>query len=126
MFKARKLFVIICIIGLMLILVQCKPDQTYPEEGIWYCAELQMQICREKDRTERYTHAIIDGEKRNCALYTDYGNRFFSVVYMYEVDEKYESTTLYRGEFISFNDEKIVTRDTQTQTEYVFVRVPEQ
>ena len=68
MFKARKLFVIICIIGLMLILVQCKPDQTYPEEGIWYCAELQMQICLEKDRTERYTHAIIDGEKRNCAL----------------------------------------------------------
>lgn len=123
---ARKLFIIICIIGLMLTLVQCKPYQTFPQEGIWYCEELQIQICFDKDREKRNTYAIIDDEKINCVLYTDYGNRYFSIVCQDMITGKYDSADYYAGEFISFNDERIITRDTQTQTEYVFVRVPEQ
>ena len=123
---ARKLFVILCIIGLMLTLVQCKPDQQFPEEGFWYCEELQILLCPGMDSAGQYAYAFIDGEKRSCALYTDYGNIYFGIGYMYEVDGTLEYTSLYRGEWISFNDECIVTRDRQTQIEYVFVRVPEQ
>lgn len=122
----RKLCVIICVIGLMLTLVQCKIDQTFPTEGIWFCEELQIQICFDKDREKRNTYAFVDGKKINCVLYTDYGNRYFSIVCQDMLTGKYDSADYYAGEFITFNDEIIVTRDTQTQTEYVFVRVPEQ
>ena len=122
---SRKICVCVCIICLMLTLVQCKPDQTFPEEGLWYCAELQIQICPGKDSAGQYAYTFINGEKRSCALYTDYGNKFLGIGYMYEVDGTWDYTSLYRGEWISFNDERIVTRDRQTQIEYVFVRVPE-
>lgn len=119
-----KFFAVIYIMGFLLVfLVQCKPAQTFPNEGIWYCEDLQIQICFDKNPDKYETHIIKD-KKISCTLSTDYGNRFFSIVYQDTISAEYNyDTCFYAGEFISFDDDTLITRATDTQKEYVFTRI---
>ena len=122
-----KLFAAICIVSFSLMfLVQCKPTQALPNKGIWYCEDLQIQICFDKNPDMYETH-IISEKKVNCTLSTDYGNRFFSIMYQDTINSEYNyDTCFYSGECIYFDEEKMVTKEVDTGREFVFERLWEQ
>ena len=91
----------------------------YPEDGIWYCDELQLYIHFGRNKTST---AIINGEEIDCdALYMDDS---LSIT----VERKYNESTsenrvIFPGEFVSLKENKLVLCHRDTKKEYVFVRI---
>ena len=122
--RARKVCFISLVFGLLLLGVQCKPMQAFPEEGFWHCEDLQMQICFNHVQSKYDTYIILEDLKIDCALFADYGNRFFSINYHDTVIAEYNyDTRFFEGEFISFDKDTLIIKDINNQEQYVFSRI---
>lgn len=99
----------------------CTPDQYEPENGVWYCEDLQIQLSYDIGKE---CYAIIDGEKIKTACGSDRGVNRLCVSNQQKGHPKYYmGETIFVAEIISLNETEFVVYDEQAQREFVFYRV---
>lgn len=113
-----KVFTLLCMI--LFILPGCA-DEFYPEDGEWYCEELQLQLAFGGQGDCFY---MFNNEKILCACGSDRGSRWLTVGCQ-DADSNYFSLgeEVFGAEFVGLDQDKLVVYDTATNTEYVFYRI---
>lgn len=93
----------------------------YPEEGQWYCEELQLMLAF-GDSKECYI--VVDGEKITCGCGSDPGSRFLSVGSQDEETTRYRlGEEIFGGEFVKLEGNELTIRESKSGQEYTFVRI---
>ena len=101
--------------------IGCTPDQYEPENGVWYCDELQIQLSYDVGKE---CYAIINGEKIKAACGSDRGVSRLCVSIQQEDHPEYNmGETFFEAEIINLNEHEFVVYDEQTQREYIFYRI---
>ena len=104
------------------LLLFTEPQEWMPQEGAWYCEELQMQITF----VEGYEcYAIVDGTKLPCQACCDKGSMSFYVsVFTLEPDDSIPlGKDVFEGKRIELTETEFTVLDLNTDKEVVFVRV---
>lgn len=108
---------------LILCIVSCEPAVYFPEEGIWYCRELQIQISC--DNLED-CWILSEGEKIQCTWGSDKGSSWMSVCCQEETSEAYQlGQEVFGGEFVSLEDNRLVIREPVSGKAFTFIRAEE-
>ena len=102
-------------------MTSCTTAEFYPEDGQWYCKELQIQLSFDDLGACYYR---VGEEVIACACGSDPGSRWLSVGCQ-ETDSAYFELgeEVFGAEFVSLDGEKLVVFDPKTETEYIFYRV---
>lgn len=91
-----------------------------PEEGVWYCDDLGIQLSFSRGDE---TYAIIDGRKVQCACINDRGAADFSVLVQQRDVLNYDiGESVFWGKYISLSENEFVVEDCRTGARYVFIR----
>lgn len=92
-----------------------------PEDGIWYCAELQIQLSYEQD-VEGFI--VKNGEKILTTCGSDQGVKKVFVLCSQEKHPDYPwGELMFSAEIISLDEESLVVYDEQTDKSYIFMRI---
>ena len=122
--KIDILLLLIFVGGLLLVvfgvfLLTCTPPDYYPDEGVWYCAELQMQLDFGGDDE---SFAIVNGEKIMCGCGADRGSTWLMVGNIDVNCTQFRlGEAVWGGTFVSLDDTKLIIKD-DTGVEYTFYR----
>lgn len=112
---------VIVILQIAMLFAGCVPDQYEPEEGIWYCDELQIQLSYE---SYAQCYIIEDDEKILCACGSDRGVKYIHVTCLERNHPQYKlGDVIFFAEVISLNDTELLVYDEQTEQQYVFLRI---
>ena len=93
-------------------------QRIYPEDGIWYCEELQIYLHFDR---EAISKAIIDGEEVDCA--GCYMKDSISITIERLYDFTWENQIIFSGEYVSLKGSELVLRNRDTKVEYTFVKI---
>lgn len=110
------------VVGLMILagLAGCTYSNWMPEDGLWYCEELQMQITF----TEDECFVMKDGQKIACICENDKSSMWFSVLCSQQDLEDYPiGTELFSAKRISLSGDTFVVMEEHTKTQYTFIKV---
>ena len=108
---------------LILSIVSCEPAAYFPEEGIWYCRELQIQISGDRPVD---CWIISEGEKIQCTWGSDRGSKWMSVGCQDPKTERYHmGEVVFGGEFVSLDDNALMILEPVSNKEHTFIRVEE-
>lgn len=110
-------------IAFSLLLLGAIPESVYnwmPQDGVWYCEELQIQIPFD-DLGECY--AVIDGQPVKCVFENDRGSSWFSVSIWNEKNGGFIGENILVAEVVSISDDSFLVREWRTDEEYVFILV---
>lgn len=120
MCKLRVVYLILCSMFLFA-LIGCTIAEFYPEEGEWYCEELQLQLAFGGKGDCFY---LIDNEKIICACGSDKGSKWLTVGCQ-DVDSEYFDLgeEIFGAEFVSLDQNQLIVFDPTTEAEYTFYRV---
>ena len=92
-----------------------------PNEGVWYCDELKIQLSFTLDEE---TYAIINGEKVICVWGNNTGSSYFSVIVQENGVEGYQiGESFFLGKYKTLTDSELVLEDRESGILYSFVRV---
>lgn len=138
----KLLIVLLIILALFLLYVFLvyagiiPPNQYYPTEGIWYCEELQIQLCFSDKPHNTHEGApdhdcciTIEGKQIKCYPHYKQGNPNFVVVYQKSgsTDKNTEEYSIdhifYKGHVKSLSKTRLVTKDRETGETYTFYRI---
>lgn len=126
--------ILLVALTLLLGLSACQSEYPFPNEGIWYCADLQAQFTMGKgntfvsrgdglfvDKTKNY--AIVNGERIAASLWSDRGSKYVWIS-CEEPDHPdfYEGETIYSFVFVSLSDTEYVLED-DTGKRHTFLRI---
>ena len=121
--KYKLIVIILLIVVLLATLFGCKNTLfnrcIYPEDGIWYCDELQLSL---NFGFNQISIANIDGEEIKCEANHMGDSLNITVVRLYD-ESTPENRVLFPGEYVSLKDNKLVLRHRDTKVEYTFVRI---
>lgn len=96
-----------------------EPAQVVPESGIWFCEELQITV----DFGTGDCSALMGENIVHCELGNHRGSKYFSVVIADVSSEEFEiGETVFSGECIYYDAERMVVKDGKTGTEYTFYK----
>ena len=91
-----------------------------PEEGVWYCDDLEIQLSYSEGNE---TYAIIDGRKVQCGWINYRGAIDFSVLVQERNVPNYGvGDSIFWGKYISLTETEFVVEDCNSGERYVFVR----
>ena len=117
------LVLIVSFVLFLLIAGNIEPMQVLHSEGIWYCEDLQIQVCF-GEKTDYYgTHIVLDGQKYQCSVGYDKGNPAFSIWYSDYSHDISADEFLFEGECVFFDEQKMIVEELDTRKEYIFVRI---
>lgn len=106
---------------IVIILSACEPVDFFPEDGKWYCAELNMQL----DFGETMNCFIMkDNKAMRCACGSDRGSKWLSVSCQ-EVNCEYckLGEEVFLASFVSLDDAQLILQDAKQEHTYVFIRI---
>lgn len=89
-----------------------------PEEGIWYCEELQIQLSFDS----RYkSYAILDDQMIVCACENSRGSKDILVLCQESIAGEYEiGDLIFSGRYVDLDGNRYVVRDMITHELYTF------
>ena len=125
MHKLDYFYLAIMLIAILILIVLAVgiifPVQHEPEEGIWFCEALQIQLCYEQDGE---TFIIEDGKKIICSCGSDRGAKAVDV-HCQEFDHlEYDlGETIFAAEIVKCSNGILLVREEKTQQEYMFLRI---
>ena len=91
-----------------------------PEDGIWYCEELDMQL---SFSISDDSYIVIDGEKVICSVRNNRGSKVFSLLIQESGVPNYKlGDAVFRGEHVSLTEEAFTVKDLDSGKQYVFIR----
>lgn len=100
-----------------------EPVHFFPQDGIWYCEELQLQISFSDD-DETFTYA--DGEKVYCSCDYDRGSAWLGLHCRNYYSKSYQvGDVVFDGEYVSLDEQTLVIYDQETDQNYTFLRLPD-
>ena len=127
--NVRKFIVFILLIAMSVSLCSCSIPQPKPEEGIWYCEELQLEIdfyvYNQFNTAECGKLRNPDGTTQNVACLFDYGS---GITVSYRVDSVAPEDTYFVGKFKYkeanwFREESFTITANEDGRTYVFERI---
>ena len=92
-------------------------QRIYPEDGTWYCAELNIYL---NFGRKAISKAIIAGEEIDCIACFLQDSSDITVE---RIDDDNNTDVIFTGKFVSLKNNKLVLRHRQTQVEYTFIRI---
>lgn len=111
-------YIVICV-AILLCLTACY-SEWMPQDGIWYCEALQMQI----SFAEGECFTVIDGEKILCDCINDKGStNFFIISQASHIEGLPVGTELFSAERVKLTETEFVVREEKTGKEYVFIKI---
>lgn len=116
----KTILLLIVVLHLLIFFPGCAPVQYEPEEGVWYCDELQIQLSYERDVP---TYIVEDGEMILCACGSDRGVKWLEVS---NQDAGYHANlgeVLFYAEILRLDESELVVYCGDLDKEYTFVRV---
>lgn len=90
-----------------------------PEDGVWYCEELQMQLSFEKGQK---SYVVLDGRVIPCACENNRGSKDVLVFCQVNGSEYVIGDLIFSGRYVDLSDDTFVLKDRKTQQIYTFVR----
>ena len=116
---ARKISLIFLVGILLLGLVGCY-HEWMPQNGDWYCKELQLQI----SFSGGDCFWINNGAMIPCDCINDRGSKaFFVITQAFDNEDLPLGTELFRGEYVTLTDNEFVVREIDSGKEYTFAKV---
>ena len=117
----KRIRVFIAIIQLLILCAGCTPDQYEPEDGVWFCEVLQMQLSYEKDVQSFF---VENGDKIICACGSDKGVPYLFV----SVQEAHHpiyalGEEIFCAKIISVSETEFVVYDERNECQYVFLPI---
>lgn len=107
-----------------LMIAFCEPVDYFPQDGIWYCEELQMQVSFADDDK---TFAYVNGEKIYCTWGYDRGSTWLGLHCRNYYSKAFQvGDVVFDGEYVSLNDKALVLYDQEINRDYTFLRLPDQ
>ena len=114
-----KIISIILCASILLCLAGCYTEWM-PQDGSWYCEELQMQISF--DGGECFS--VYEGEKIKCDCINDRGSTWFAIISQEHYIESLPiGTELFCAERVELTETEFVVREEKTGIVYIFVKV---
>lgn len=122
----KKLLLFLIVIGMCLSLSGCeltdllpKPVQYMPEEGVWYCEDLQIQLSFEANICN---YVLVDNVKVEANWHNDPGAKTFSIMSAYGVESLgiLPGYVFLTAECVSRNEDEFVVKERYTDKAYVF------
>lgn len=101
--------------------IGCTPNRYEPEEGVWYCEDLQIQLSYDIGKE---CYVIINGEKIKAACGSDRGVNWLYVTSQQQGHPKFDlAEVIFSAEIISLNEVEFIVYDEQAKREFVFYRM---
>lgn len=119
--NTRRIQVIMFFVLFLPVFAGCTPVQYEPEDGVWFCEELQIQLSYEQDAQ---SFVIRDGEQIICACGSDRG-----VPYIYVSCQETNNSIYSLGEeifyakIIELSETELLVCDEETMRQYTFTRL---
>ena len=117
----------VIVAGLLLYIVGCMyiytqpPTIWCPEEGVWFCEELQMQMDFNKGGS---TYAVVEGQKITCVVSNDRGSTHVSIVCNEPQHDTYNlDHVFFSGIYKDLTDSQFILKEVKNKTIYVFKRI---
>lgn len=118
-YKNASCFIIVIIV--MVLVLACAPTEFFPDEGKWYCEELEMQLAFGNDDD---CFVIRNGRKMKCACGSDRGSNYLSVgCQEFGCEYCYLGEEIFGATFVSLDETMLVVKDVNNGKEYVFTRI---
>lgn len=112
---------------ILLFFVGCSYTAWVPEDGIWYCKELQTQLAF-GEGAESY--AIVDNQKIVCQWSNDKGSTYISLVYQgYDYQDYHRNLNyqpgdvIYAWEFVDQHGDCYYLKECESGTTYLFKKI---
>ena len=117
----KKIISFIIAFVFSLLPIRCEPAQFFPEEGIWYCSELGIQLDFDDGLNCFF---IYQGVKIVCDCEHDRGSSYLSVICQ-DMNTKHFTLgeEVFGAEFVSLDTERLILLEEETQTAYIFLRM---
>lgn len=110
---------LLLIFGFLLILFS-NPTQWFPQEGVWYCEDLAIQIAFD-DSSQ--TFAMVNGEKISCACEIDRGSKDIRISCQQPDHPLFSlGKFIFSGEQVKLHDDQLVVQDDHGN-QYTFTRI---
>lgn len=133
----QKVSVLLILLLLILGLSACTPEQRTPNEGTWYCAELQSQFSVDRgngfvpkddvnavDESENYV--IVDGDRIAALLSNDRGSIQVYIICQESDNPHYKlGDIIYSLEFVDLSNTEYILKDEAGKI-YTFLRVDDE
>lgn len=117
----RNIFVLCAVLAICIALCCCSAKRYYPEEGIWYCGELNIQLDFQDGSNCFVVH---NGKKIACAAGVDPGSSWISVGCQEADNDCFIlGEEVFGAEFVSLDNGILVVQDTDSAKEYRFIRI---
>lgn len=94
------------------------PTRYLPDEGTWYCEELQIQLCFDEGDIYGTHYYDKNGDKLLAIVIYEPGTRYFSVN-----PKSGRNISLFTAQCMDVDDEKMVVVEEDTGVEYTFTRL---
>ena len=115
---AFALWAVINLVGIAFISSVSTKDY-FPEEGQWYCEELQLMVSFESSQE---CYIIKNGEKIICGCEIDRGSSWLSVGCQDEEQGYYVlGEEVFGGEFVKLEGNILIILEPQSGREYTFI-----
>ena len=96
------------------------PSVVRPDEGIWYCEELKIQLSFEDDSS----YTVVNGRSISCTWGNDRGSDVIMVLCQEPNIEEYRlGDTVFWGHYVHLTDDEYIVSDGTTSVEYTFERI---
>lgn len=117
----KKIFTVMIAFSIVCAFSACMPVTNLPDDGEWYCSELEMQLDF-GGNGECFIEK--DGKKIQCVWENDIGSNCLSV-FCQEINCEYCSwgKEILVATIISRDDTKLVLEDSHKESKYLFVKI---
>lgn len=118
--KRKKVLLLFFMLIILLPLFGCTEYTFFPEDGEWYCDELQLLLSFSNPNN---CYVKVNDEMIRCAAGSDKGSSWLSVGCQ-DTDSNYYALgeEVFGGEFIYLDDEQLILFDPENNMQYIFIR----
>jgi len=122
----KRVTCFVCCVILMTTLVACTINwgaiiNYYPEEGVWYCKELGLQVSFDE---KGETYILADGKKMACSfMFNGASKKFIIMCAQIDCADHQLGEAVLRGEHYSYDEEVLKIKEVNTGIIYDFVRI---
>ena len=117
-----KLSVGMLLMGFIIAFVStCKPIDYFPEEGVWYCSEHEMQLDFSRNDD---SYIMLDSKKIHCDYLANIGSYVLTVCCQ-ENDCGFFSLgeEILSMRFVSLDENTLIMKDLYGDKKYLFTRI---
>ena len=111
---------IFVLLSLLLLTASCTPDSFEPEEGVWYCPELNIQLSYESGIP---SYIVVEGETVICACGSDRGvDRILLYCQQQGHPQYHMGQLLFSAQVLELTREELTVSVDSPDNRYVFRR----